>query len=80
LLDNGFGRHIPEVTQSTVESPPLLGNKTLGTYCSNGQNTVLHQLLEVVASLRFAPSYKRDFFREFMDSFVRDDQCSAVQC
>jgi hypothetical protein len=30
-----FGKHIPEVTQSTVEGPPLLGTKLLGMFHSN---------------------------------------------
>jgi hypothetical protein len=34
-----FGKHILEVTQSTVEGPPLLGSKSLGTFRSNGKNT-----------------------------------------
>jgi hypothetical protein len=32
-----FGKHIPEVTQSTVEGPPSLGSKSLGTFHSNGK-------------------------------------------
>jgi hypothetical protein len=34
-----FGKHIPEVKQSAVEGPPLMGSKSLGTFLSNGQNT-----------------------------------------
>jgi hypothetical protein len=33
-----FGKHVPKVTQSTVERPPLLGNKQVGTFRSNGWN------------------------------------------
>jgi hypothetical protein len=32
-----LGKHIREVTQSTVEGPALLGSKSLGTFLSNGQ-------------------------------------------
>jgi hypothetical protein len=67
-----FGKHIPEVTQPTVEGPPLLGSKPLGTFRSNGQNThnnrVLYELLEVTLSRWFAPSYKREFIRQFIRS------------
>jgi hypothetical protein len=34
-----LGEHISEVMQSTVEGPPSLGSKSLGTFRSNGQNT-----------------------------------------
>jgi hypothetical protein len=34
-----FGKHIPEVKQSTVEGLPLLGSKSLVTFRNNGQNT-----------------------------------------
>jgi hypothetical protein len=33
-----FGKYIPNITQSTVEGPPLLGSKSLGTCHGNGQN------------------------------------------
>jgi hypothetical protein len=61
-----FGKHIPEVTQSTMEGPPLLGSKSLGTFHINGKirnNRVIQELLEAVVSFRFAPSYKRQFIR-----------------
>jgi hypothetical protein len=32
-----FGKHMPKVTQSAVEGPPLLGSKLLGTFHSNGK-------------------------------------------
>jgi hypothetical protein len=67
-----FGTHIPDITQSTVEGPPLLGSNSLGTFRSNGHNTVIHGLFEVVVSLRFAASYKREFNREFRAAVVRE--------
>jgi hypothetical protein len=33
-----FGKHVPDITQSTVEGPPLLDSKSLGTFRSNGKN------------------------------------------
>jgi hypothetical protein len=67
-----FGKQIPEVTQSTVARPPLLGTKSLGTFRSNGQNTDNNnELFEVVFSLRSAPSYKREFIRESSSSMWR---------
>jgi hypothetical protein len=33
-----FGKHIPEVTQSTVEETPLLGSKSLSAFHRNGQD------------------------------------------
>jgi hypothetical protein len=64
-----FGKHISQVTQSTV-GPPLLGSRSLGTFRSNGQNTnndrVIHELLEVVVSRRLVPSYKRKFISELI--------------
>jgi hypothetical protein len=71
-----FGKHVPEVTQSIAEEPSSLGSRSLGTFRSNGQNTnnntVIHELFEVMVSRQFAPSYKREFIREFMvESFVR---------
>jgi hypothetical protein len=51
-----FGKHIPEVTQSTV-GPPLLVSRSLGTFRSNGQNTnnnrVIQVMLENVIYIRF---------------------------
>jgi hypothetical protein len=32
-----FGKHVPEVTQSALEEPSLLGSKSLGTFHSNGK-------------------------------------------
>jgi hypothetical protein len=34
-----FGKHVPKMTQLTVEELPLLGSKSLGKFRSNGQNT-----------------------------------------
>jgi hypothetical protein len=34
-----FGKHVPKVRLSTVEGPPLLGSKSLGTFHGNGKNT-----------------------------------------
>jgi hypothetical protein len=48
-----FGKHIPEVTLSTVEEPPLLGSKSLGTFHNNGK-TVTEELFEMVIYILFA--------------------------
>jgi hypothetical protein len=52
-----FGKHITEVTQSTV-GPPLLGSRSLGIFRSNRQNTnnsrVIHELLDMVICNLFA--------------------------
>jgi hypothetical protein len=62
-----FGKHISEVTQSMMEGPPLLGSKLLGTFRSNGRNRLItDELFEVVVSLLFAPSYRREFIRKFI--------------
>jgi hypothetical protein len=34
-----FGKHIFEVMKSTVERPTFLGDKSVGTFRNNGQNT-----------------------------------------
>jgi hypothetical protein len=34
-----FGKHLPEVRQSTVEGLPMLSSKSLDTFRNNGQNT-----------------------------------------
>jgi hypothetical protein len=51
-----FGKHILDVTQSTV-GLPLLGSTSLGTFRSNGRDTnnnrVIHELLELVISMEF---------------------------
>jgi hypothetical protein len=47
------------------------------------RTTVIHELLEVVISLPFSPSYKRELIHELINSFVREyswAECSAVEC
>jgi hypothetical protein len=75
-----FGKHICEATQSTV-GPPVLGSRSLGTFCTSGQNTnnsrVIHEVFEVVFSRRFAPSYKREGIRE--SSFATQELKGVVR-
>jgi hypothetical protein len=56
-----FGKRVPEITQSAVEGPPLLGIKSLGAFRSNGKpDNNREELFESVIYLRFAPRCKRE--------------------
>jgi hypothetical protein len=39
---------------------------------------ITDEQFEVVVSLRFAPSYKREFIRQLIDSFIRHSSFKAV--
>jgi hypothetical protein len=58
-----FGKHIPEVAQSTVEGPPLLNSKSLGTFRGNRQNTDNNR--RTVRGVGLS-SVRPEFIREFI--------------
>jgi hypothetical protein len=69
-----FGKHIPEVTQSTVEGPTLLGSKLLGKFCSNGRNTDNNRRTVQDGGLSSVcpKSWKRVHLWMHSDSFIRE--------
>jgi hypothetical protein len=55
-----FGKHIPEVTQSTDEGLTLLGSKLVGTFLATDEIQIITDVqIEVVVPLRFAPSCEK---------------------
>jgi hypothetical protein len=56
---------------------PLLGNGWVSTFPRKGIGEIKKELLEVVISLRFDPSYKGDFVREVND--YNDIPCGTLR-
>jgi hypothetical protein len=70
LLVNGSLKARFIATNTLVEINAL--PRDWHTFRSNGWNIITDEEFEVVVSLRCTPSYKREFSREFIDSFVRE--------